>query len=132
MTFKLLTNDLYISAQLTQNLIEQASKDGIKTIINNRPDQEEVNQPLSDELEKKALELGLHYAHLPVNPGEFTHEDAKKFVQILEQNPAPYLAFCRTGNRSCNLWALSQRNIHSKENLHQKVNNVGFKLTSNI
>ncbi len=130
MKFKLLTHDLYISDQLTFDDLKEAAELGIKTIINNRPDQEEENQLLSSELEQTAKKLGLNYHYLPVYPGKFTHEDAEKFAQILDENPAPYLAFCRTGNRSCNLWALSQIDIHNKEKLHQWANNIGMKLVT--
>ncbi len=128
MKFKLLTHDLYISDQLTFDDLKEAAELGIKTIINNRPDQEEAHQPLSSELEQAAQKLGLNYFYLPVFPNKFTPEDAEKFAQILDNNPAPYLAFCRTGNRSCNLWALSQVDIHNKEKLHQWANNIGMKL----
>ena len=130
MKFKLLTHDLYIADQLTFADLENAAELGIKTIINNRPDQEEENQPLSSELEQAAKTLGLNYYYIPIYPGKFTHDDAEKFAQILDENPAPYLAFCRTGNRSCNLWALSHINIHNKEKLHQWANNIGVKLTT--
>jgi len=130
MKFKLLTHDLYISDQLTFDDLQEAATLGIKTIINNRPDQEETHQPLSHELENAAKNLGLNYHYLPVYPGRFSHEDAEKFAQILNNNPAPYLAFCRTGNRSCNLWALSQIDVHNKDKLHQWANNIGMKLSS--
>jgi sulfide:quinone oxidoreductase len=130
MSYKLLTPDLYISAQLTVDDLKHAAKQGIKTIINNRPDQEESDQPLSIDLEKAAHSLGLNYYHIPVSPGKFNKKDAKKFAEILKNNPAPFLAFCRTGNRSCNLWALSQVDIHDNKKLHQWANNIGMKLCS--
>ncbi len=130
MSYKLLTQDLYISVQLTVDDLKHAVKQGIKTIINNRPDQEESDQPLSAELEKAAQSLGLNYHHIPVHPGKFNKEDADIFAEILENSPAPFLAFCRTGNRSCNLWALSQVDIHDNEKLHQWANNIGMKICS--
>ena len=78
------------------------------TIINNRPDSEEPGQATSAELEAAARKLGLDYVHIPVVPGQMTDEQVAAFARAVSERPGAKLAFCRTGNRSASLWALSQ------------------------
>ena len=77
---------------------------GFHAIINNRPDGEAPGQPFSELLEHEAIHLGLRYDFIPIVPGEMTDSDATKFGQVVTESAGPVLAFCRTGNRSTQLW----------------------------
>ena len=82
---------------------------GFQTIINNRPDGEGgPSQPLSADLHKKAAELGLHYAYLPVIPGRFSAEQVAAMAEILKTMPKPFFSFCLSGGRSTVLYKLAQ------------------------
>jgi sulfide:quinone oxidoreductase len=85
-------------------------------LINNRPDGEEPGQPSSAELEAAARKLGLDYAYIPVS-GEIADGDVAAFAKALSGDLRPALAFCRTGNRSAKLWALSQAGKRSAEGI---------------
>ncbi|MEL0028411.1 MAG: sulfur transferase domain-containing protein, partial [Perlucidibaca sp.] len=47
---------------------------------------------------------GLAFAYLPVRPGQVDDAQARRFAELLRELPAPVLAFCRTGNRSGQLF----------------------------
>ena len=79
---------------------------GFRSIINNRPDNEEPGQPSNGELEQAAQQAGLGWRYIPVTPGQFTEQQAHSFTQALSELPGPVLAFCRSGTRSSSLWAL--------------------------
>jgi uncharacterized protein (TIGR01244 family) len=51
-----------------------------------------------------AAAAGLSYHFLPVDPGYQTPEQIAAFSKLLEELPKPMLVFCRTGNRSANLF----------------------------
>jgi len=91
--------------QLTVGDIDQAAADGIRLIVNNRPDGEEPGQPSSAVLEAAARAAGLGYVHIPV-AGGFPPARIEAMAQALEQGPV--LAFCRSGTRSTFLWALAR------------------------
>jgi sulfide:quinone oxidoreductase len=103
-----LTSQLSVSAQLHPEDIEQVVAAGIKTVICNRPDQEGDEQPASDEIRLACESQGLKWYFLPVNPRNFTDRQAREFGALLNAVQGPVLAFCRTGTRCTNLWALSE------------------------
>ncbi len=77
---------------------------GYRSVICNRPDGEGgAEQPTSDALAVRAKELGLEFAYLPVVM-ETLDAQVPAFARLLERLPSPVLAFCRTGNRSSQLF----------------------------
>jgi len=91
--------------QLAVADIDEAAAQGIRLIVNNRPDGEEPGQPCSAEIEAAARAAGLDYRHIPI-AGGFPPERVEAMAQALEQGPL--LAYCRTGTRSTFLWALAR------------------------
>ncbi|WP_020410729.1 bifunctional protein tyrosine phosphatase family protein/NAD(P)/FAD-dependent oxidoreductase [Hahella ganghwensis] len=108
MQFKQLTPELYVSGQLLPADIAEVAAQGIKTIICNRPDAESSDQPSFVEMEEEAARHGIDIYHLPVISGQVTDNDAQAMETLLDQAVGPALAYCRTGTRSTQLWALSQ------------------------
>ncbi len=92
------------SPQLHADDLSDCAARGFALIINNRPDGEEAGQPCSGDLAREAKRLGLGYAHIPIVPGQMTDLDAREMGDVLSAAKGPVLAFCRTGNRSQQLW----------------------------
>ena len=80
---------------------------GIRTVINNRPDGEAPDQLSDDEARARAQAAGLNYAFVPVVTGNFRPESIGAFAEAAAENPGPYLAYCRSGTRSCYFWAFT-------------------------
>ena len=80
---------------------------GFTTIVNNRPDGEDPNQPGSAAEEQAARAAGLDYVHIPVTSTGMTEEDARLLKETIERAPGPVVAHCRSGARSFYLWVLS-------------------------
>ncbi len=102
-------SDAFATApQISPEDVAQVAALGFLTLINNRPDGEGgPGQPTSAEIEAAAKVAGLHYAHLPVISGQITEPQVRRFAELLATNPAPVLAFCRSGARSQNLFNLA-------------------------
>ena len=108
MTIKALSPNLSVSPQIAPaQIAAAASAHGFRSIICNRPDGEESDQPNCADIEGAARDFGLEFAHIPVSGKDFTRESVAAFAAALENLPKPVLAFCRTGTRSAVLWALS-------------------------
>ncbi|MGO4525835.1 TIGR01244 family sulfur transferase [Microvirga sp. 2MCAF35] len=107
MPFAKLTDNLSVAPQLSPEDLQKAAAAGFRSIINNRPDGEAPDQPLSDTLAATAQRLGLAYRHIPVVPGQLSPEQVEGFKEALTAADGPTLAFCRTGTRSTSLWALA-------------------------
>lgn len=104
-----LTDTLYIAPQLTEADVQEAVRLGIKTIICNRPDGEEENQPTFAEVQNWFKEDGINqFSHQPVVAPQINAADVTAFQNLLQQSPAPILAFCRTGTRCSLLWSYHQ------------------------
>ncbi|MEE4246532.1 MAG: TIGR01244 family sulfur transferase, partial [Kangiellaceae bacterium] len=99
---------------------------GIKVIINNRPDNEEDNQPLSQELKELAEEAGIEYIHLPANGRDMPSETIEQFCQVIDSNPGKIHAFCKTGTRSSILYAHCELRNKNKEEVLPLLKDKGY------
>jgi len=107
MTFKSIAPSFSVSGQLTPDLLQQAAAQGFKSVICNRPDDEEAGQPSSSVVQKEAEDLGLAFIYIPVVSGAITDGDAAKMKVALAKMPPPVLAYCRSGARSSKLWEMA-------------------------
>ena len=107
MFFKELSPTFSVAPQLTAADIAEAAKMGFRSIVCNRPDNEEPGQPTASDISRLAESNGMAFAHLPVLPGQIANDDANAMRDALAHLPGPILAFCRSGTRSATLWALA-------------------------
>src|SRR6267378_656396 len=128
MQTRTLTNKLSVSSQLAAADLTAAADQGIRSIINNRPDGEAPDQPTSAEIETAAAARGLDYRHVPVVPGQINDKDIANFSVALAELEAPVLAFCRTGTRSASLWALSVATEVTSSDLLSAARAAGYDL----
>lgn len=104
--FKLLTDDVAVSPQLSTDDVREAASLGYRTIVCNRPDREEAGQPPAAEIEAVAQEVGASFLHLPFAGAGMTEADVDAMAAAMDA-PGKLLAYCRTGTRSAGLWALA-------------------------
>ncbi|MGI9336192.1 MAG: TIGR01244 family sulfur transferase [Gammaproteobacteria bacterium] len=123
-----LTPFLSVTAQLSETDLGSVAARGFKTVINNRPDGESEDQPSSAALEAAALRVGLAYLHVPVVSGKISDEDVDLFRDAFDQVRGPVLAFCRSGNRSTTLWALSEAHRLDPAAVLSTADRAGYKL----
>ncbi len=97
-----------VAPQLDAAAMAELARLGFKSVINNRPDFEHgPDQPTSASVEAAAVAAGLQYRHLPVAGGYQSPEEVAAFALLLQELPAPVLAFCRSGARSTRLYQLA-------------------------
>lgn len=121
-----LTDTLSACAQLSQADITALSEQGVKTIICNRPDHEEPEQPSAASLQAYAESLGLQWFYQPVISGQVEDSQGDEFAEILAQAATPIVAFCRSGARCGMLWALSQRRQQEPKMLVEHLKSSGY------
>jgi sulfide:quinone oxidoreductase len=125
-----LTPFISVSAQLTPADLGTLSAAGIRTVINNRPDGEDSDQPPSAEMEQAARALGIEYVYLPVVSGQITDDDVARFRTLMARVQGPVHAFCRSGMRSTSLWALAESHHLSTDAILQTAAAAGYDLSS--
>ena len=108
MSWKQVSDTLAVGPQITRSDILALKAAGFRSIVCHRPDGESADQPLFREIAEAAAKEGLEIRHQPVVAGRITPEDATRFIALLEELPAPTLAYCRSGARCTSLWSLGQ------------------------
>ncbi|MBN8808778.1 MAG: TIGR01244 family phosphatase [Sphingomonas sp.] len=103
---------------------------GFVAIVNNRPDDEQDGQPAGDAIRAVAEATGLGYTAIPITLAGFSLPQVQAMAAVLAEAQGPVLAFCRSGTRSCNLWALAaaSRGEHPAV-LIEKAAEAGYDLT---
>ena len=84
---------------------------GFTTVVNNRPDGEEPGQPTGDAIAAACTDAGLAYHAIPVTHAGFTHPQVVAMIEVLGEADGAVFAYCRSGTRSCHLWALAQAGV---------------------
>ena len=100
-----LSPDFYVAGQISAKDVAKIAAQGVKTIICNRPDGEGLFQPKADDIKAAAEAAGLGFAYIPIVPGRTTMDDVQAFADVLKGAEGPVLAYCRTGNRSGQIWS---------------------------
>lgn len=108
MKIETISTRLSVCPQIQVADVGNLRKLGFAAIINNRPDGESDDQPTSEELAREAERHGLVYAHIPVIPGQIDPKHVQAFVHAQQSIDGPVLAFCRSGMRATQLWAMSR------------------------
>lgn len=123
-----LNEKTWVAGQIMPEEVAGLARQGVTTIVNNRPDGEEMGQPPGAEIEAAAKAAGIGYVHLPV-AGSFSADQLNAMAAATEQ-PGRLLAFCRTGTRSTLLWALARAQAgDDPEELVAKAGAAGYDLS---
>ena len=108
MEIRQLTEDYSVAPQIGIEHVPLIKGAGFKSIVSNRPDTEDGAIP-HDEIEAAARAEGLEFRYLPVVSGQITDQNVRDQAAALADLPKPVLAYCRSGTRCTNLYALIQQ-----------------------
>ena len=98
-----LSDTLSVTGQVRPDDISQLAKAGFRSVICNRPDNEEPGQPDFAQIAAAAREQGMEARHIPVDAEHTVEMQNAAFARALAELPGPVLAYCRTGNRCTKL-----------------------------
>lgn len=119
-----------VAPQIDPEDIAAVKAAGFVAIVNNRPDGEQDGQPAGDAIRAAAEDAGLAYTAIPVTHAGFAMPQVTAMIDALQAADGPVLAYCRSGTRSCNLWALSQAGLGgSIDAIVAKADGAGYDLT---
>jgi uncharacterized protein (TIGR01244 family) len=88
--------------------IEALAASGVRTLVNNRPDNEDPGQLPAAEARRLAEAQGIAYHHIPVTAASLSRADVEAFAAVLRSASQPVVVHCRSGTRSTLLWALAR------------------------
>src|SRR6202012_5048013 len=103
--FRTVTENFSVSPQIGPEDVARAKAEGFVLLINNRPDGESPDQTPGAEIEALARAAGLDYLAIPIASGP-RHDQAEAQADAVANAGGKVLAYCRSGTRSINTWAL--------------------------
>lgn len=103
-------SDVYsVSGQIQPEDIAAIKEAGFRSVICNRPDNEQPGQPSADSVKAVVEAAGLAFRYIPVISGQITMENVEDQAQALDELEGPVFAYCRSGARCTNLYGLIQQ-----------------------
>ena len=103
-----LAPEVYVTGQLFEQDLKLIAKQDVRTIMDNRSDEEAMEQPLSTDLAKAAEALGMSFVHFPVDPGPITDQAVEAFAQACDGLERPLLIFGQSAARSIKIWEMAE------------------------
>ena len=120
-----LDEKVLVSGQIRPEDVTALVEQGVTMIVNNRPDGEELDQPLGAEIEEAAYAAGMDYRSIPIIRG-IGPADAEAMQDAIDATRGKMLAFCRSGTRSSLAWALAKNDEGMpREEIERRLASVG-------
>jgi uncharacterized protein (TIGR01244 family) len=109
MEYRQIADTYSVSGQITPEEIAAVKAAGFKSVICNRPDDEQPGQPSAASVRAAAEAAGLAFRHIPVISGQITADNVADQAAALDALKGPVFAYCRSGARCANLYAMIQQ-----------------------
>ncbi len=129
MDLRPLTDSIAVAPQIELADLPHLAAAGFRSVIDNRPDSEIGPDQASAAIAAAAEAEGLAFTYLPYEPGQLTAELVQSFQAALARLPGPVLAYCRSGTRSANLWALTMAGQLTAEDIITRGAQAGYDLS---
>lgn len=105
MNVRQLTEDYSVSPQISVEDVATIKAAGFRSVICNRPDDEDPGQPSADEIGRAVEAAGMTFRWVPVISGQMAIQNVEDQGKALDELEGPVFAYCRSGTRSTNLFA---------------------------
>lgn len=103
-----LAPEVYASGPLFESDLQLLARQGVRSIVNTRPDNESEGQPLSSDLAKAAESYGIEYLHFPVENGALSGDAAAAFMKACDGLNRPMIVCGRSGGQSTKIWETAE------------------------
>lgn len=109
MEYRQITDNYAVSGQIEPGDVAAIKTAGFKSVICNRPDDEQPGQTPHDRIEAAVEAAGLAFRYIPVVSGQITSDNVEDQAAALADLDGPVFAYCRSGARCTNLYGLIQQ-----------------------
>jgi uncharacterized protein (TIGR01244 family) len=109
MEYRQISEDYAVSGQIQPEEVAAIKAAGFKSVICNRPDDEQPGQPSADSVKAAVEAAGLTFRYIPVISGQITAQNVEDQAEALDELEGPIFAYCRSGARCTNLFGLIQQ-----------------------
>lgn len=130
MTFAKLTDQMSVAPQIKPDDMDEIAKAGFTTVICNRPDGEDADQPSASDVAAAAEGKDITFHNIPVAMEELSMESLVKFADAIDKSEGPVLAYCGSGTRSTILWSLLQATQNEPDAIISVAANAGYDISN--
>jgi sulfide:quinone oxidoreductase len=132
MDLRPLSEDFAVAPQIAPEEVPRIAEAGYRSVLCNRPDDEEPGQPSFDAVAEAARAAGMEARCVPIVSGQVTPQSAEDFRAALDQMPKPILAYCRSGTRCTVLWSLTRHGDMDTDEILRRTRAAGYDMSGLI
>ena len=132
MDLRKITDNYSVAPQITVQDVTDIAGAGFRSIMCNRPDDEDSGQAPYAEIARAAEEQGLEIRWVPIVNGQVSPQDREDFNTALRELPKPLLAYCRSGTRCTMLWSMVQVGRLNGEEILRLTSQAGYDMSGII
>lgn len=103
-----LVGGVWISGQISPGQIDELKAQGIKAIVDLRPDGEAPEQPPSSAIDAAARSAGLAFTYAPVAGSDVPAAAVDAVSRAIARPGNTVLLYCKSGRRAARTWALAE------------------------
>jgi uncharacterized protein (TIGR01244 family) len=124
-------DEVSVGAQPTQADVQQLARDGFKTVINLRVENEEEGQLNPIDEAQMVRGEGMEYLHIPVISSQIREGQVDEFHDALDSLPKPVFVHCAKGKRAGILSLMDQarREKWSGKETLSRAKQMGWEIT---
>jgi uncharacterized protein (TIGR01244 family) len=110
-TLSQIAEGVYAAGQLYDDDLAELARQGVKVIVNNRPDGEEPGQPTAGHGAEVAAKHGMAYHYIPVGREGPSEQAVDQMAAVLKDAQGPIVAHCRSGARSTGIYQMARARL---------------------
>jgi len=103
MNIEKIDSTFFVTGQIDVEDIENLKLDGVDSIVCNRPDGEEHNQPLAEDIKLMCKTHNIAFIYLPMTSPVYNEEYKQPLLNFLKGKEKT-LGYCKTGRRALVLY----------------------------
>ncbi|SPJ23866.1 TIGR01244 family sulfur transferase [Palleronia abyssalis] len=129
MDIRQVTPTYAVSPQIQPGDIDALAEAGFTRVICNRPDEEVAGDESSATIREACAAAGLSFHMIPVTHAGVTQDLIDQHRTAIDTAEGPVFAYCRSGTRSCHIWALGRAGEIDVDTIVQSGADAGYDLS---
>ena len=129
MQINYLSPDYSVAPQITVADVATIAEAGFKSVICNRPDQENPKTHQIAAIKAEVIAAGLEFAENVFDPSTFGPDKNQRQSELLQKLPSPVLAYCASGTRCSIVWAFAHASSMDIDSILTATTSAGYQLS---
>ena len=129
MQINYLSPDYSVAPQIAVPDVATIAEAGFKSVICNRPDQENPETHQIAAIKAEVIAAGLEFAENVFDPSIFGPDKIQRQSKLLQELPSPVLAYCASGTRCSIVWAFAHASSMDIDSILTATTSAGYQLS---